>query len=89
MASSNPLKQVLDIRREELPQALLMSSYFFLVITSFWILKPLKKGLFVQYYEESGFELLGWMLTAAPLSTPKILAVFSVTACNAASLSIP
>ena len=57
--ASSPLKQIMDIRRDELPQALSMSVYFFLVITAFWILKPFKKGLLVQYYEESGFNLLG------------------------------
>ena len=61
----SPLRQILDIRREEWPQALLMFSYFFLVITTFWILKPLKKSLFVQFYEESGLNLSGWMLNAA------------------------
>ena len=49
----------MDIRREELPLALLMFSYFFLVITCFWILKPLKKGLFIEFYDETGFDLLG------------------------------
>jgi len=55
----------LDIRRDELPQSLLMSSYFFLVITAFWILKPLKKGLFVQFYDQTAFDLFGWSLDAA------------------------
>lgn len=63
--SRGPFQQILDIRREEWPQALLMFSYFFLVITTFWILKPLKKSQFVQFYEESGFDMLGWMLNAA------------------------
>ena len=49
----------MDVRREELPLALFMFSYFFLVITCFWILKPLKKALFVEAYDISGFELLG------------------------------
>ncbi|MBI1354454.1 MAG: MFS transporter [Acidobacteria bacterium] len=57
--------QVLDVRRNEWPQALLMSSYFFLVITTFWILKPLKKGQFVEFYEKTGVNLAGWMLNAA------------------------
>ncbi len=71
MPNSNPsrppgaLQQILDIRREEWPQALLMFAYFFLVITTFWILKPLKKSQFVQFYEESGFDFWGWMLDAA------------------------
>ena len=47
----------MDIRREELPLALLMFGYFFLVITTFWILKPLKKGLFIEFYDEQGFAL--------------------------------
>jgi len=55
----------MDIRREELPLALLMFGYFFLVITTFWVLKPIKKQLFVTYYDEVGFDLLGWHLGAA------------------------
>jgi AAA family ATP:ADP antiporter len=49
---TNPLKQIMDIRREEVPQALLMSTYFFLVIATFWVLRPLKTGLFVQFYDQ-------------------------------------
>lgn len=62
---TNPFKAVLDIRRHELPLALLMFSYFFLVITSFWILKPIKKALFIQYYDSTGFTLLNWHMTAS------------------------
>ncbi len=62
---SNPLRAVLDIRRQELPLALLMFSYFFLVITTFWILKPIKKAIFIQHYDQSGFELFGAMLKAS------------------------
>ena len=49
----------MDIKPSEWPLALLMFSYFFLVITSFWILKPLKKGLFIEFYDQGGFHLLG------------------------------
>jgi len=53
----------MDIRREELPLALLMFGYFFLVIISFWILKPLKKVAFIRFYQElEGVNLLGWQL---------------------------
>ena len=55
----------LQVSREELPLALLMFGYFFLVITCFWILKPIKKGLFIEFYDESGFDLLGLAFTAA------------------------
>ena len=58
------LKQIQNIRREELPHALLMFFYFFLVITSFWILKPLKKGIFIEYYETGGLDLFAWHLNA-------------------------
>ena len=47
-----------DIRRDELPLALLMFGYFFLVITSFWILKPIKKSLFIEFYDQEGFSLV-------------------------------
>ncbi|MEE9169159.1 MAG: hypothetical protein V3U73_05300, partial [bacterium] len=61
----NPIKAVLDIKREELPLSLLMFSYFFLIITSFWILKPIKKSLFLKYYDITGFNLFSWHLEAA------------------------
>ncbi len=58
-----PLRAVMDIRRAELPLALLMFSYFFLVITTFWILKPIKKTLFIEFYQDRSFDLLGPALT--------------------------
>jgi AAA family ATP:ADP antiporter len=57
--STNPLRAVMDIRRSELPLALLMFSYFFLVITTFWVLKPIKKTVFIGFYESRTFDLLG------------------------------
>jgi AAA family ATP:ADP antiporter len=54
----------MNIRPEELPLALLMFAYFFLVITTFWILKPIKKGLFIEFYDQSGFDLMGVGFTA-------------------------
>jgi AAA family ATP:ADP antiporter len=39
------------VRDEEWPFAIRMSAYFFLVITSFWILKPIKKTLLLLEYE--------------------------------------
>jgi AAA family ATP:ADP antiporter len=62
----SPLQAIINIRREELPVALLMFFYFFFVITSFWILKPIKKALFIIFYQESGFDLFGmWNGTAS------------------------
>lgn len=59
---ANPLRAIMNIRREELPLSLMMFSYFFLVITSFWVLKPIKKSLFIQFYDQTGFDLLSWHL---------------------------
>ncbi len=62
---TNPFKEIMNIRRSELPLASLMFFYFFLVITSFWILKPIKKSLFIGYYDLAGFNLLSWQMTAS------------------------
>jgi AAA family ATP:ADP antiporter len=53
------------VRREEWPFALLMFTYVFLVIGTFWILKPLKKGLFIGFYDAAGFTLAGRHFAAA------------------------
>jgi len=62
---ANPLKAIMNIRREELPLSLLMSSYFFLDIATFWVLKPLKSKMFIEYYDQSGFNLFSWHMGAA------------------------
>jgi ATP:ADP antiporter, AAA family len=54
-----------DIRRREWPFTLAMLAHFFLVIASFWILKPIKKSVFVEFYAEAGVLLAGWQLSAA------------------------
>lgn len=53
------------VHREEWPFALLMFTYVFLVIGTFWILKPLKKGLFIEHYDANGFVLAGRHFQAA------------------------
>jgi ATP:ADP antiporter, AAA family len=66
MTKGNPLSAFVHVRRAELPLALNMFSYFFLVITTFWILKPLKKSLFIEYHSAlEGFVFLGSTLTGA------------------------
>jgi len=57
--SRSILSVVQNVRRRELPLALLMFSYFFLVISTFWVLKPIKKDLLVSFYRSRPFELLG------------------------------
>ena len=53
------------VRREEWPFVLLMFAYVFLVIATFWILKPLKKGLFIEHYDRMGLMLVGHHFEAA------------------------
>lgn len=62
---ANPFRGVMSIRRDELPLALTMFGYFFLVITSFWVLKPIKKSLFIAYYDLNGLDLFAWHFTAS------------------------
>lgn len=62
---ANPFRAMMNIRRSELPIALLMFGYFFLVITSFWVLKPIKKSLFIGFYRQEGFSLFNWHLQAS------------------------
>ena len=64
MSETSALRKFIDIRPDERRIAALMCSYFFLVITSFWILKPIKKTLFLGYYADSGFDLLGRHMAA-------------------------
>jgi AAA family ATP:ADP antiporter len=45
--------------------ALAMAANFFLIVTAFWVLKPLKKGLFVRTYDATGLVLAGVELTSA------------------------
>jgi AAA family ATP:ADP antiporter len=42
-----------------------MAAIFFAIVTLFWVLKPLKKGLFLRTYDATGFDLLGLHLTSA------------------------
>jgi AAA family ATP:ADP antiporter len=53
------------IQKGEWAFVVLMFFYFFAVITTFWILKPIKKALFIDYYNVGGhaFDLFGWVLS--------------------------
>ncbi|MBD3167020.1 MFS transporter [bacterium] len=62
---TGPLRAFMQVKRRELPLAILMFTYFFLVITSFWILKPIKKTIFITFYDISGFEIFGAVLRAS------------------------
>ena len=44
------LREVFDFKKEESSIVLLLFAFFFLTIAIFQIVKPLKKGLFLEYY---------------------------------------
>ena len=46
----NPLRAIFDFKKEEIPIAFLMFSFFFLIITVFQILRPLAAGYVVDIY---------------------------------------
>ncbi|MFW6193828.1 MAG: NTP/NDP exchange transporter [Gemmatimonadota bacterium] len=54
-----------DIETEEWPRALGLSLFFFLVIAVFWVLKPMKSGMFLSYFSAHPVEVLGWTLSGA------------------------
>jgi ATP:ADP antiporter, AAA family len=49
------IKDLFELRDGELVPTLLMSAYFFLVITTFWMLKPIKKSVFLGFYRGRAF----------------------------------
>lgn len=50
MVSKNPIKAIFDFKREEFPVVLLMFLFSLFVMAIFQILKPLKKGLFLEAF---------------------------------------
>lgn len=48
--SKNPIRAIFDFKKEEIPIALLMFLFFFIVIAVFQILRPLKKARVVEFY---------------------------------------
>jgi AAA family ATP:ADP antiporter len=57
--------QYADIPRREWPKALLLSAYFFLLIATYWILKPVKRGLLIGHFGHEPLHLLGLKLGGA------------------------
>ena len=61
----NYLRNMLMVQRGERAFTALMSLQFFLIIAGFWILKPLKKTLFIAQYDDVPLRLAGFTLDAA------------------------
>ncbi|PEN14950.1 hypothetical protein CRI94_01265 [Longibacter salinarum] len=58
-------EEFFDIRPSEIPKAVGLSVYFFLVIAVFWVLKPMKRGLIIGYFGEDPIQLLGYAFDGA------------------------
>jgi len=58
-------KACLDCRPGERVFAAAMSACFFLVILTFWILKPLKKTAFISQFDIAGVNLFTWHVSAS------------------------
>jgi AAA family ATP:ADP antiporter len=54
---TNPVRKLFDFKGGELRVALLLFSFFFLAIAVFQMLKPVKNGLFIEYYKEHGADM--------------------------------
>jgi len=56
---NNIRKNFFDIKKKEWPNVIMMSLFFFMVIATFWVLKPIKRGLLVNFYQNNPLHLLG------------------------------
>ncbi|MEO0594311.1 MAG: Npt1/Npt2 family nucleotide transporter [Myxococcota bacterium] len=63
--AQNPLKLIFAIKKEEWPLALSLFAQFFLIITVFWILKPLKTDKLFAHYDNVPFVLFGLEMSAS------------------------
>lgn len=59
------IKSCLDCRPGERVFSAAMAVCFFLVISTFWILKPLKKTAFIGQFDEAGVSLFSWHVSAS------------------------
>jgi AAA family ATP:ADP antiporter len=46
----NPIREIFDFKKQELPVVVLLFLFFFMAIAVFQMLYPLKKGLFIEHY---------------------------------------
>lgn len=61
----NIRKNFFDIKKDEWPNVIMMSLFFFMVIATFWVLKPLKRGLLVNFYQDNPLHLMGTSFAGA------------------------
>lgn len=72
-------QQFADIRPNEWPRALLLSLFFFLIIATYWILKPVKRGLIISHFGQDPLQLFGFTFSGAQAEqVGKVLNLFAV-----------
>lgn len=63
-----------------------MSVFFFAVIATFWALKPMKRGLFIDYYKQNSFDSFGLHLGGA--QTEQLAKVANVVAAYGLAIGV-
>lgn len=85
-SEGNVLQPIFDIRAGEWAKVLPMSLFFFSVIATFWALKPMKRGLFIDYYKQNPFDHFGWHLGGA--QTEQLAKITNVAAAYALAVFV-
>lgn len=68
MEKNSPRKtnhRLFDVRAGEWAELLLTATPLFLALFTFWVFKPLKRGLFLGYYKAHPLTFFGWTLSGA------------------------
>ncbi len=72
------LTNVFALKKEDWRKAIPLSFYFFLVIVTFWVLKPMKRGVMINYFGDSPINLFGFSFHGAQVEQfGKVLNVFA------------
>jgi len=74
----NILKKVFSLHSEDWPKALPLATFFFLVIITFWIIKPIKRGMLVNYFAASPLHF--WGLTFHGAQTEQLCKILNLFA---------
>jgi len=72
------LQKVFPLEKEDWAKALPLSAFFFLVIITFWVLKPIKRGMMVHYFADSPLKI--WGMTFHGAQTEQLGKVLNVIA---------
>ena len=63
--SKTVFEELKNLLRNQKREIAVLSGLFFLATAVFWILKPIKKGVFISYFKTNTFELAGMQLSGS------------------------